>query len=338
MNRISESDCVEVSLDGIDRKLRTLPSIKGSAFQHPDDIKACAALEAVPIFPQIVSFLRSNYNDQMARMQHLLYNLRLGPDQGAELYAKFVLASRILNLKRLPELYLSGDINVNAFASGVGRPIIVLNRGLLSNLTEAETLAIIGHELGHIKCNHMLNRWLADIFGMQGISVLAAVFPLVGAAAQLALKAALSHWSRMAEYSCDRAALLVVQDANVVGSALAKLSGLISTLVPDFNFEGVFRQIEDYERFDQNTILAVAKFQETLRSSLYMSHPYTSMRIKKIFEWSKSDQYEDIVNGVYEKESHTSERMLNSDAVICSNCGQYSSSDSSFCSNCGNEF
>lgn len=42
---------------------------------------------------------------------------------------------------------------------------------------------------------------------------------------RLGLRRRLMRWSRAAEFTCDRAAMLVAQDVNVVVSTLLKLAG-----------------------------------------------------------------------------------------------------------------
>ena len=60
---------------------------------------------------------------------------------------------------------------------------------------------------------------------MFGVAGIAQMIPVLGSAAMLAVMAPLCYWSRMAELSCDRAALLVVRDSRVVTGMLAKLAG-----------------------------------------------------------------------------------------------------------------
>ena len=68
-------------------------------------------------------------------------------------------------------------------------------------------------------------------------------WPLTGAALALPLL----HWSRMAELSCDRAALLVVQDPSVVARALSKLAGWSIPRLGEINLDEVVRQIKEEE-------------------------------------------------------------------------------------------
>lgn len=68
-------------------------------------------------------------------------------------------------------------------------------------------------QLGHLKCEHSLAIAVANLI----LSPLASVLP-VGSAA---LQTNLLRWQRAAELTCDRAALLVVQDPRAVQATAA---------------------------------------------------------------------------------------------------------------------
>jgi Zn-dependent protease with chaperone function len=173
-----------------------------------------------------------------------------------------------------------------------------------------------------------------------GLHTVANLFPVVGNLAALAIQQGLLHWSRMAEFSCDRAALLVVQDRQVVASALAKLAGFQEKHVPDFNFDALLRQIDDYERYDENTLQAAAKLQRTLvmaASGRGATHPWPVLRVKRILDWGNSDHYRDILAGNYQRDTSTRPPPAQQAAGSpkCAQCGNFMPAGSTFCSYCG---
>lgn len=87
---------------------------------------------------------------------------------------------------------------------------------------EQEVQAVIAHELGHLKCEHGIWVTLATVLanGLYSGGFLGAFV-----ADRLGLRRRLMRWSRAAEFTCDRAAMLVAQDVNVVVSTLLKLAG-----------------------------------------------------------------------------------------------------------------
>jgi len=332
----TSGETVDTKMDGVPKSLRVFPQISGDAFQHPDDREASNAIQALPLFPEIYRFVRGSYVDQMMRMGHLTEAIRISSEQGANLYSKFVLAARILDVQQLPELYLDGSPEINAYAGGLNRPIVSLNRGILSMLSEGELMAIIGHELGHVKCRHGLNQSLVGLFASAGVERIASAIPVLGTVAAFGVKAALSYWSRMAEFSCDRAALLVVQDPQIVATALAKLAGFQEKIIPDFNFPALLRQIEDYEKYDQNTMQAILKLQKIFGDSLQRTHPLPVLRVKRILDWGKSDHYTDIMNGDYVRDTGVRPPpLMPDDSPKCSQCGRFMETGATFCSHCG---
>ena len=289
-----------VEFDGVSRELTTHPQISGESFQHPDDRDASQTLQHIPFFPELFKLINGSYFDQRVRMERLTNNLRLGPNQGAKLHSSFVQAAQILDVPVLPELYLSNYPMIDSYSSGLNQPSVTLSQGCLTMLSDAEIFALIGHELGHLKCQHGVNKALAAIVGSIGASGIASALPVVGGAAVYGITAGLTHWSRMAEFSGDRAALLVVQDPLVVANVIAKMSGFHKGVLSDFNFESLFQQLEDYDRYDQNALQSLVKLQKMVLDSLGQAWlPSPILRIKRILMWGSSDQYKDIMSGTY---------------------------------------
>ncbi len=114
--------------------------------------------------------------------------VRLGPHQLPELYARIEELSRRAGLREVPEAYLlEAGGNLNAFATRfLGRPMMVLYSDLLDACEDNPRARdmIIGHELGHIRANHL--RWLWIL--APGMAI-----PFLGSA-----------YSRARELTCDR--------------------------------------------------------------------------------------------------------------------------------------
>jgi Zn-dependent protease with chaperone function len=85
---------------------------------------------------------------------------------------------------------------------------------------------VIGHELGHLKCDHSVYLTLANL-----LTLAASQLPFGDVVAQ-GIQSQMMEWVRCAEFTCDRAALLATQDARVVASLLMKLSGGSPSLAP----------------------------------------------------------------------------------------------------------
>ena len=69
-------------------------------------------------------------------------------------------------MSSIPDLYIQWGYEINAFTVGSENPIVVLNSGLIDMCEDDEIMFIIGHELGHIKSNHMLYHMMANVINM----------------------------------------------------------------------------------------------------------------------------------------------------------------------------
>ena len=97
------------------------------------------------------------------------------------------------------------------------------------------------------------------------------------------------QWRLAAEYSCDRAALLVAQDVNVVAGAMLKLFAGTSRAT---NTQAFIDQSREYEQLlkDANPLV---------RNSIKMqqrTHPLPVKRVAELEKWFKSDEYKNLVS------------------------------------------
>lgn len=312
---------------------REFPHLSPAAFQHPLDIQATANLNKVPLLAPLLTRLSSSVFEKQMRLMSISSLVRLGPNQGRSIYEKFTKAASILDLPELPEIYVSSQYVVNATAFGIDKYQITLYAGLIDFLTEEELMAVIGHELGHVKCQHMLYKTVAYLLHTFGTEILNTLLPAgTGALAAIPLQLAILHWERMAEFSCDRAGLLVVQDPEVVASALAKLAGGSKKILPEINLAEVLQQAQEYEEADEGILERVFK----VNMMLLQTHPFPIVRAKEIMAWSGSEQYQQILNGNYVQQS-SSPALVVTEPVgrVCPKCGQLASVAAPLCLACG---
>ena len=92
-------------------------------------------------------------------------------DRNSWLGSLLVRCADKLCLRYLPKMYVDHELGFNAYSFGVDeKPYVVVGEVLLNALTEKEVEALLGHELGHIGCRHMLYHTLAE-FILQGLSL-----------------------------------------------------------------------------------------------------------------------------------------------------------------------
>lgn len=315
-------------------ELQEFPELSAAAFQHPLDVQATANLRKVPLLSPLLKAVSSNVFEKQMRLMSISNTVRLGPNQGGSVYKKFEKAATILDLPALPELYVSNQYIVNAYAYGLEKYQITLYSGLIDALSEEELLAVIGHELGHVKCEHMLYKTIVYVLRTFGLEYFKRLLPVgTEALVLLPLQAAILHWERMAELSCDRAALLVVQDKEVIASALSKLAGGSQKILPEINLDDMLQQADEYSDTETSVIEQIIK----VNMMLVQTHPFPAVRVKEIMKWAESEQYQNILNDNYVHVGHSSALNI-PDPVgkICPHCKNLANINATICLACGN--
>jgi len=222
--------------------------------------------------------------EQGVRLDLLSTTVKVSPQQLPELHQAMVQAGRILDFDTTPDLYLQSNPQANAytlaFLNRDAPPIVVITSALLERCTTAEIQAVLGHELGHLKCEHSLYLTLGGLASTPIRNV-----PILGPRVDEQLR----QWRLAAEYTCDRAALLVSQDVEVVVSGLLKL--FAGTSAYDMNAQSFIDQCREYDQLLQSANpLVRASIQRQVRT-----HPLPVRRVAQLKEWSESVEYKDIL-------------------------------------------
>ena len=176
---------------------------------------------------------------------------------------------------------------VNAGAYGMDRPFIILNSGTVALLDDDEISYILGHELGHILSDHVLYRTMTVLL----IQLAGMGFPIVGLAARAVL-VALLEWGRKAEFSCDRAGLLAVQNPEIVMNGLMKMAG--GGDHEQMNLQAFIQQAEEYREGGD-----VADQVFKILNLLGATHPFPVLRVSELRSWIESGAYDRILRGEY---------------------------------------
>jgi len=284
---LSEHSCRRCRLPLGGKPQRKWKAVDPDAYIHPLDRQALQALRKLPGVDLLLKKLIGVTYERMYRVFCKANSVRVSSKQYAHLDAKLEVVCRTLSLPK-PELYVSvsemfGGLGLNAFTTGVEKPFIVVSAGLLERLSETETLAVLAHEMGHIHCQHLLYKAAADTMllllgAVLARSPLAAVLQTVGWPVQMALL----MWRHKSELSCDRTALLVVQDPHVVMSALTKIAG--GTLNDDLNLEAFIEQAREFDKAYSEDFLDKVW---TLLLAAQSSHPFPVWRISELLKWSE---------------------------------------------------
>lgn len=263
------------------------------SYVHPADRKAMAALRAIPGMDSAVKKLLVVTGESAIRVIFTASAVKVTSQQCPDLHAKLQVACSTLGVE-MPELFVQQNPVVNAFTGGVERPIIVLYSQLIERLDDEEVLAVLAHEVGHIHSGHVLYLTAARLIEfLAKTAVLASPLTMiVKELLTLGMRTALLAWARRAELSCDRAALLVTQDANVIGRTMMKLAG--GTFASKVDYDLFLAQARDFQKnYDEK---ALDRFWADVITS-GLSHPFPVWRVAEILEWVESGEYKALMNG-----------------------------------------
>ena len=270
---------------------RTYTELSVSSFQHPADRAATAALTAIPGLDTVVRWLIEQGYERALYQQNLAASVRIGPSQLPSVHESFVSVLTVLDLpgafEKPPVLYVGQNPELNAMTIGSQNPYVVLTSRLVEVLDANELRAVMGHEVGHIMASHVLYHTALQI--LLGISV-----PLLspGTLPLTAVRLALLEWFRAAELTCDRAAVLAVDDPELVCRTLMVLgAGLPSS---QLSLPSFMDQVRDYQEWDDGP--------DRLRrflSLLNQTHGTPVRRASEIMRWVDSGEFDRIRSGDY---------------------------------------
>jgi Zn-dependent protease with chaperone function len=259
---------------------------------HPLDSKALAALKAIPGVDSSLKKLLEWTGESAIRVMFMASAVKVTPKQCPDLHAKLQIACTTLGVP-MPDLYIQQSPIVNAFTGGVEKPIIVLHSALIERLNDEETLAVIAHEVGHIHAEHVLYLTAARLIEALANFGAAKLIPgseIVKFIISAGIGSALLAWARRAELSCDRAALLVVQDPHVVGRTMMKLAG--GTFASKIDYEQFLEQGREFQKnYDAKKL---DKFWADIINA-GLSHPFPIWRVSEILKWVESGEYDEVM-------------------------------------------
>jgi Zn-dependent protease with chaperone function len=309
----------------------TLTKIAPEAYRHPLDQQATRALRAVPGF-ELAATKFSRYSfEKFLYNEYLASAVKVTGRQCKDVHALLLEACRILDMEP-PALFLTQTPIVNAFALGREEPAIVLQTGLVELMDEEELLAVIAHELGHIHCGHTIYRLMALFVAL--MARLGAAKLGYGELLSIPIQLALLEWSRNAEFSADRAAILTVQDPQIVFSTLFKLTGGSPKIFAQMDRDEYLAQAEEYDRPDAGKLDKLYR----LMIENERTHPIPVLRSREVLRWGAGEECRLILSGTYPRrgEPVTKPAKVGAPTLTdCPHCQQSTDTAFSFCTNCG---
>jgi Zn-dependent protease with chaperone function len=266
-----------------------LTGLEHSQYEHPFDKMALEKLESIPLLTKLFKWITTNTVERIYTVQYTGSNLKVTKENYPQIYQYLEDACKILDLKDVPDLYIDWSYTINACTIGAENPIIILNSGLIDLCTDEEIMFIIGHEVGHIKSNHMLYHMMAQV-----INYFIDATP-GGTIVAGGLQFALYYWSRMSEFTADRAGLMCCQDPEAMARAFIKMAGLPLKEFDNIRTDTFLQQARDFKMLDYDGMNKVVKF----LSIADETHPWTVMRSAELLKWIESGEYDRFISKHY---------------------------------------
>ncbi len=212
----------------------------------------------------------------VARTELLGTAVKVSDQQYPRVYQAAKAAGESLRV-RVPVVFAAPTSSIRVKVLGTDdAPHLIVNLDLAERLDDQELVAAIGHELGHIQNGHILYAT-----ALHYLTSSAAFF--VRWVVQPAIMT-LQAWSRRAEVTCDRAALLALRDVDKTLATLVKLElGLDSSSA--FN-------VQDYLDNPPDPKRGLGRFAEAFRS-----HPYVPKRIQMLKLFAGSAMFAQLSGG-----------------------------------------
>lgn len=171
--------------------------------------------------------------------------LQVGPNQFPEIYEMALDCAKRLTIGP-PNVFVEHNPFMNAYtyASDTATPIIVVHSGLVERLTPGELKCIIGHECGHIHNEHNVYMSIVNLIaGMLDSGGLGAALTGMLTKATVLM---FFEWSRAAEVTCDRAAMICADNVEDAISANKKfLYGTFLNREEEVNIDDVRSQFDN---------------------------------------------------------------------------------------------
>jgi heat shock protein HtpX len=216
-----------------------------------------------------------------------LYRARpVDPLQGGSLNTVMDELARRAELPVRPLLYVIPSLTLNAFATGTPRhAAIAITEGLLRKLDLREIVAVLAHEISHIRNNDLAVMGLADVMTrlMQSLSYVALVLAAMNVLAGLVGDQAVSWWAVLLLYLAPALASLIQLGLSRAREYDADLEAAMLTGDPD-GLISALRRLEHYTGSIWEDLMYPVPARRVPVPSILRTHPSTSDRVARLIE------------------------------------------------------
>jgi len=276
---------IEAAQHGVYCQRVPLTSLRSRTYEHPLDREALRRLENTAGLDRIVRAFNQHGLDRWFKVQYMGSYIKASDRSYPQLIGALCEVCEILDVSPVPELYIQPGF-INASTTGVEQPLITISTAAVALLSHNELRFVLGHEVGHIKSQHILYHQMAHAFPVISDLIGAATL-MVGKLLSTGLEIALLNWYRISEYTADRAGLLACQNFQACITALMKLAGVPPTHYASMQPNEFMQQANTFDSMDENNLDTAVKFLAVLGKG----HPWTVMRTLELQRWVESGDY-----------------------------------------------
>lgn len=264
--------------------MQQLINFSADDIMHDKDKSYIKKMNAIPGFKKVVANTVGIIGEKYASVEYTGNGVNINSKSYPNLFLSFLESKRILGISE--DLAISTDWNymINSFTVGDKNKRVILSTGSIDLLNRDELQFVIGHELGHIKCNHIIYQMLTEsIFMPMQDSTLKALMSVI--------KFTLLDWYRISDFTADRAGLLCCQDINTALRVMIKMSGLPKSQYHNIDIAAFIKQAQEFSK-ESDFIDKAIKYL-SINSAF---HPWTVARAASLLEWYESGAYNSILH------------------------------------------
>lgn len=286
----------------------TLDGLAPLCFQEPLDKKMLDVLKSVPgvdvLVKKVLDYVVKNARFKYAQGKGVIVSENSDPGF-YELYLDVCKCLRVP--KPYPELFVIPDAAINASTIGTREQCIIeINRGVISFCPESVQRFILGHELGHCLCDHVLYHAVATI--LAGGKKVSLPTSLLTSPLQ-ALRVLFMEWARSSEISADRAGLLACQDFDVACTAFLLMEGHPFKEIKNPE-EALQRQAQLYNESYKGFWLG-KRLLEAVKYTFSATHPFHPIRYLCLKEWLEMGFYGELLSATSEERQKIAKALCN---------------------------
>lgn len=315
------------------RLKQIFPGLSPRFYEHPDERKTLKVMQGIPLMGDVMKQFFKYWHNINYEASLTAGNVKITEKNFPQTYEIFKECGDILDLKKLPNFYVTQESGPHVFTTGADETFLVVSSALIDLMTRDELYFIIGHEMGHIKSNHVIYNDLAN--WIKHIATVAGNFTFgIGEIVGMGLMTAIINWIKKSEFTADRAGLIACQDVDIATKALIKLALGSKKLFSQISINEYILRGEELEE-DEDKI-AVFKSARTIQN-ITLTHPFTTTRVKLLREWAKSNDYERLFDGDYNIVEPVEEpdNIGEKEELECPVCSAIISPEDNVCKLCG---